>query len=199
MVSPFSPGGRTTRHRAYPERSVRVNSLAPLGRIDIASWPRLHRCALAAGCGVALDADEERVAAADELVALALRELVRLGVLTVVIAGPEDPEPEFLAAARDGAAVVLRAVDRALAAHGRDTGYQITAWLEQAIDSADARAYALALRDPVELPLLELLITTATGTTRVSAALHRDRLAVPEGLADALAWLLVLYAAARTG
>src|SRR3954471_23092167 len=101
-----------------------MNSLAHLGRIDTASWPRLHCCALAIGCGVALDADEERVAAADELVALALLVLVRLGVLALVIDGPEDPDPESLTAVRDGAAVALRAVDRALAAHGRDTGYQ---------------------------------------------------------------------------
>jgi hypothetical protein len=173
-----------------------VNSLAHLGRIDSAAWRRLHRCALATGCGVALDADEERVAAADELVALAVLALVRLGVLALVIDGPEDPAPESLVAARDGAAVALRSLDRALVAHGRDTGYAITAWLEEAIDAADARAYALILRDPVELPLLGLVDAAATATGQVVTALHRDRLGVPEGLAEALASLLVLYAAA---
>jgi hypothetical protein len=86
---------------------------------------------------------------------------------------------------------VLRLLDRALAAHGRDTGYLVDAWLERAFEFAHARARVVSTLDPVELPLGVLVEASAEAVADVVMALHRDRLGVPEGLVDALASLLV--------
>jgi hypothetical protein len=186
-----------------------MNPLQALSTIPAADWPALHRRAIACGCGQAAHPDAERLAAADELVAVAVPELVRLGVLALVADGGPRPPRECASALSCAAATVLRLLDRALAAHGRDTGYAVDAWLERVFECAHARAGVVSRLEPDRLPLgllveaskpdwlpLGLLVeASAEAAADVVTSLHRDRLGVPEGLADALASLLVLYAA----
>jgi hypothetical protein len=173
-----------------------MSSLQHLSTIHAAHWPVLHRRAVAAGCGRALPPDAERMAAADELVAVALPELVRLGVLALVADGESAPPHECASALNGRAATVLRLLDSALAAHARDTGYPVDAWLEHAFEGAHARARVVSTLEPDELPLGILVEASAEAVADVVMALHRDRLGVPEALVDAFASLLVLYAAA---
>jgi len=108
-------------------------------------------------------------------------------------------EVAALASALSGnAAAALRLLDRALAADGRETDYPVEAWRERAFQCAQARALAVS-RIPLERLLLGTLVEAgAEAAADVVVALHRDRLGVPEGLADALASLVVLYAAGVT-
>lgn len=172
-----------------------MNSLQHLSTIDASHWPTLRRRAMAAGCGRVLDPDAERLAAADELVAVAVPELVRLGVFALIADGPRNPPRDCVDAVSANAAAVLRLLDRALGAHGRDTGYPVDAWLEHAFACAHARARVVSTLEPDELPLGTLVEASAEAAADVVMALNRDRLGVPEGLVDALASLLVLYAA----
>jgi hypothetical protein len=172
-----------------------MNPLERLSSIPAADWPGLHRRAVAVGCGCVLHPDAERLAAADELVAVALPELVRLGVLALVAEGQETPPSVCASALGRAAATVLRLVDRALDAHARDTGYAVHAWHQRAWEHAHARAHAVSAMDADELPLGTLVEASAEAAGDVVMALHRDRLGIPEGLADALGSLLVLFAA----
>jgi hypothetical protein len=172
-----------------------MNPLQSLSTIPVADWPALHRRAMACGCGRAVHPDAERLAAADELVALAVPELVRLGVLALVADGGPRPPRECASALSRAAATVLRLLDRALAAHGRDTGYAVDAWLAHLFECAHTRAGVVSTLEPDRLPLGLLVEASAEATADVVTSLHRDRLGVPEGMADALASLLVLYAA----
>ena len=172
-----------------------MNPLQALSTIPAADWPALHGRAMASGCGRAVHPEGERLAAADELVALSVPELVRLGVLALVADGGPNPPRECGCARSRAAATVLRLLDRALAAHGRDTGYAIEAWIERVFECAHPRAGIVSRLEPDRLPLGMLVEASAEATADVVTSLHRDRLGVPEGLADALASLLVLYAA----
>jgi hypothetical protein len=172
-----------------------MNPLHDLSAIDVVQWRELHRRALAAGGGWTVPPELERLAATDELVALAVPEPVFLAVLAVCTEGPREPSPECASALSGTAAGVVRLLDRALAADGRDTGYPVEARRERVFHGAQVRALAVS-RLPLErLPLGTLVEASAEAAADVVMALHRDRLGVPEGLADALASLLVLYAA----
>ena len=74
-----------------------VNSLAHLADIDLAGWEHLHRRAMGMGCARVLDRDDERLAAPDELIALALVELVGLSALAVSATDPRATPPSSTA------------------------------------------------------------------------------------------------------
>ena len=94
------------------------------------------------------------------------------------------------------AAGALRLIDRALAAHGRDVGYSTDAWLDEAIASGHAIIELIASREPARVSLFQIVNRAAASAAGAIQALPRDRLAVPQALGDALADLLVIYAAA---
>ena len=108
-----------------------MNQLAHLTHLALDDLPLAHRLALAAGAGVWLTGEDERISTAHELVALAVPALVRLR--TTALLADADPEPvageSELALESAGA---LRLLDRALAVHGRDHGYLTDAWCQHA-------------------------------------------------------------------
>ena len=172
-----------------------MNPLEHLSVIPSAQWPRLRRLALADGWGRMLDVECERVASAEDLVALTLPWLPSLGALAMLAeCGPQFSREYARVLSRD-AAVVVRLVDGALAADGRDEGYPVAAWLGHAFEHAHERARGAARLTVEESPMSTLVVAAAEALADVVMALHRDRLGVPEGLADGLASLLALYAA----
>jgi hypothetical protein len=168
-----------------------VTRIQRLAKVAVHDWARLYPGALAAGCGSVMGLVDERSAAPDELVAVSLPRFARLGALAALCLRPQQatlPEPEL---AREAAAV-LRLLDCALAAHGRDHGYDVTAWREHAVTNAYAVAADL-LDDAPQMSLVELVEKSGAGVASVIIALHRDRLGVPEALAFAIGPLLLLY------
>jgi hypothetical protein len=172
-----------------------MNPLEHLSGVRSAQWPSLRRRALADGRGCVLDAECEHAAAVEELVALTLPELPFLGVLARLAESRPEPCRECARALSDGAARVLRLVDAALAADGRDRGYPVTAWRERAFEHAHGYASGVARLTLEESPASTLVAAAADALADVVVALHRDRLGVPEGLTDALGSLLAVYAA----
>jgi hypothetical protein len=172
-----------------------MNPLEHLSGLRSAQWPRLRRRALADGRGCVLDPECEHAAAVEDLVALTLPELPSLGVLAMLAESRPEPCRDCARALSDGAAGVLRLVDGALAAHGRDHGYAVTAWLARAFEHAHGYALGVARLTCEESPATTLVVAAADALADVVVALQHDRLGVPEGLADALASLLALYAA----
>jgi hypothetical protein len=172
-----------------------VDSYAHLARIDLNGWQQLHHHAVVMGCGLVIEADIEGVAECDELIAIVLVELVGIGALAACADRPGDPPVEFLDVLREGAAATLRLVDRAIAADGRDVGYSTSAWLQRAMLSVHAQASIVVASDPRSPALLGLVVAAADNAVGAITAIERDYFAVSEGLCDALASLLVLFAA----
>jgi hypothetical protein len=173
-----------------------VSPLHHVSTISPEKWRAHYRQALAAGCGHVIGLEHERLAAPDELVALALPGLVRLGAFALLMDGASAPSPECAGALACEAAGVLRLLDRALAAHGRDHGYRVAAWLEHALGAAQATAVSRVEVDA--MPLSRVVLDAVDAVAAVAMALHRDRLGVPGELADALGSILVLNAAAAS-
>jgi hypothetical protein len=172
-----------------------VSQLHHLSTVSCEKWRALYRQAFAAGCGDVIGLEHERLAAPDELVALALPGLVRLGGFALLVDAASEPAPECARALAREAAGVLRLLDRALAAHGRDNGYRVAAWLEHALGAAQATAGVS--RVEVDAMVLSRVVSEAVdAVAAVAIALHRDRQGVPGGLASALGSILVLYVAA---
>jgi hypothetical protein len=149
-------------------------------------WEAIYTGAVSMGCGVWLAPEDERLAATDELLAEAIPGLVRLGSLIAAHALSPDHGAWTPTLQRQLAGVV-RLLDRALAAHGRDNGYAVTAWRA----SAATNAWAFAEDEP---PLLELVEDAATDVARAFVGVPRDRLGVPDHLALAIGYLLCAYA-----
>jgi len=172
-----------------------VSPLHHLSTVSHEKWRAQYRQALAAGCGRVIGLEHERLAAPDELVALALPGLVRLGAFALLVDAASEPSPECARALAREAAGVLRLLDRALAAHGRDNGYRVAVWLEHALGAAQATAGVS--RVEVDAMALSRVVSQAVdAVAAVAMALHRDRLGVPGELATALGSILVLYVAA---
>src|SRR5436190_2250060 len=155
-----------------------MNPLRHLKSTPVDEWPQLYQRALAAGSGLTIDPEIERVSAADELVALTLPEPVRLGALAVIADGSEWPR-ECARAARQDAAAVLRLLDRALLAHGRDAGYTVDAWREHASIDAFTMVGVVASMQADEQPHTTMIEAIAEAIASVVIALHRDRVGVP--------------------
>src|SRR4051794_4542830 len=111
-----------------------------LPHLSLGEWERLYSVAVAAGGGYVLNRDDERVAPSDELVALAAAELVDLGAVAALVGAREQVPEELAAILARCAAGPLRLLDRALAAHGREHGYQVDVWREYASVTACALA-----------------------------------------------------------
>ncbi|HEY6892235.1 MAG TPA: hypothetical protein VI300_30805 [Solirubrobacter sp.] len=158
-------------------------------------WAELLARAVVDGRGEVLAPEEERLAAVDELLSRSPRELVLLGELAAFISFAPLAAECRRPLARVSAGLI-RLLERALAAHGRDMGYRVEAWRETIVVGAAASAAFLErdLRDEWPLPATIRLAAARIG--EVLPALARDRLAVPELLADAAGELLVIYAAA---
>ena len=140
-------------------------------------------------------ADDERIAAVDELLALTLRELALLGELSA-FASVDPLAADARRPLASTCAALLRLLDSALAAHGRDNGYRVDAWRKQTATTAWAIAAALGEHDDDTWPLPAAIDRTADRIADALTALGRDRVAVPERLVDAAGELLVIYAAA---
>ena len=124
-----------------------------------------------------------------------LPELVRLGALALLADGSRaTPRECAKVVSREGVAV-LRLLDRALAARGRDHGYSVEP-LNHAVVIAHANACDISRRDVDTMPLGTLVLDAANAVGGVVIALHRDRMGVPEDLAHALGSVLVLHVAA---
>jgi hypothetical protein len=159
-----------------------------LAPVDCEDWEALYERASSLGHGELVEPEEERVAATDELLAAVMPAAARTYGRLVGSAFVADSSGARLA--REIAAI-LHVLDAALAAHGRDHGYDVTAWRAAAVATAD-----VAGDEPLDtvalLAFLEEAVRQAAG---VFVALSRDRFAVSERLADALAHVLVVFAA----
>lgn len=164
----------------------------------VLDWPQLYRQAVAAGCGATVHPDEERIAAVDELLALTLRELIVLAELSA-FAAAESLAEEIRRPLAATCAALLRLLDSALAAHGRDNGYRVHAWRERTATTAHAIAAMLDQPHGEVWPLPAAIDRAAHRIAGTLTALGRDRVAVPERLVEAAGELLVIYAAATEG
>jgi len=175
-----------------------MHHFARLARLKLTDLPSHHRLALAAGAGAVLSAEDERLSAADELVALALPPLVRLRAVALLADATQALSDELAAELARAAAAVLRLVDAALSAHGRQHGYLTAAWLDRALLFAHCAISSPRHENPCpcSCPTGHLVDEVAEALSSVVLALHRDRLGVPEALADALSGLLVIYLSA---
>src|SRR4051794_27087144 len=172
-----------------------MKPLEHLSFIPSTQWPRLRGRARADGCGRMLDAECERKAAADQLVALTLPWLPSLGALALLVECGPEPGREYARVLSRDTAVVLRLVDGALAADGRENGYPVAAWLTHAFEQAHERARGVARLTIEQSPASTLVVAAAEALADVVMALDHDPVGVPEGLADGLGSLLALYAA----
>src|SRR3954454_16890731 len=117
-----------------------MNPYDSLSTLPGTAWPALHRRALARGCGDVLDPGDERLAAADQLVAFAVPELVRVGRVALICDGDLELPRDCARALTRATGSAVRLLDRALAAHARDLGYAPGAWLAGALERAHMRA-----------------------------------------------------------
>lgn len=173
-----------------------MSPLEDVSAIAPEQWRELYRVAVASGRGRVICPDEERLATPDELVALTLPDLVRLGALALLADGSLGPPRECAKVVSREVVAVLRLLDRALAAHGRDHGYSVAAWLDQAVSVAHAIACDISRRDVDVMPLGTLVLDAVNAVAGAVVALHRDRMGVPDELAQALGSMLVLYVTA---
>ena len=88
----------------------------------------------------------------------------------------------------------LRLAHRALETHGRDVGYEIGAWIDDALSTAAVEL----VREHDEVPILIQEVRQATlALTQAAAAVPEDRMLVPDRLAKSLRHLLVVYVIAE--
>src|SRR4051794_28238477 len=173
-----------------------MNPFHQLLTVNAAQWRALYRRAVASGCGRIVHVYAQRGAAGGELVALALPPPARPGAFALLAESTDEPSQDCACVLGRKAADVVRLLDGALAADGRDNDYPAAVWLERAFRSAQIHAAAIATQGLDEMPLSTLVEDSAEAVADVLIALPHDRLGVPEGLAEALGSLLVLYAAA---
>ena len=138
-------------------------------------------------------AEEERMCGTLRLIALAILRLPDLALLAQLIHADSE-DRLVLRAARDIAGGALRLAHRALETHGRDVGYEIGAW----IDDAPLTAAVELAREHDEMPVLIEQVRLATlALTQAAAATAEDRMLVPDQLAKTLGHLLVVYVIAE--
>ena len=155
----------------------------------------MHRLALADGHGALISDEEARVAAVDELLHVALPELVALGE-HCAYAHFEPLADDCRRPLARSCAALIRLLDDALARHARDTGYCADVWRASVTTFAGVAAADLRRPVPEDCPLPDALRRVARLIAEALTALPRDRIGVPEPLAMATAELLVVYAAA---
>ena len=127
-------------------------------------------------------AEEERMCGTLRLITLAILRLPDLALLAQLIHADSE-DRLVLRAARDIAGGALRLAHRALETHGRDVGYEIGAW----IDDAPLTAAVELAREHDEMPVLIEQVRLATlALTQAAAATAEDRVLVPDQLAKTL-------------
>ena len=89
-----------------------MNQLAHLVHLRLDDMPLAHRLALAAGAGVWLTAEEERVSTAHELVALAVPALVRLRIPALLADAASEPAVGFTELACESAGALRCSTER---------------------------------------------------------------------------------------
>jgi len=146
--------------------------------------------ALAHGAtNTACRADEERLYGTLRLTTLAILRLPDLAMIAQLV-HLDSEDRVVLRAARDVAGSALRLAYRALETYGRDVGYEIGAWIDDAVLTA---AVELA-RDHDEAPAMIEQVRLATLVlTQAAAAIPEDRMLVPDRLANSLRHLLVVH------
>jgi len=146
-------------------------------------------------------AHEERLHSAVELLAHITTHTPYLTLLVFELADARgDAAARLAREARRHTALVIRLAHRALEVHARDLGYKLDVWRERAVLEADAAPTAAWIEDrDDELGLATAAVIDATiALAAAIAAVYRDRMAVPDHLASALAgWLLCYVQADR--
>jgi hypothetical protein len=165
-----------------------VKTQRRLQTLDDDSWEALYRHAASTGHGQIVEPEEERLAATDELLAAALPALTRLGGRLLAAALCVCDARTNVCCPRESASI-LRLLDCALAAHGRDHGYVVDAWRSTAVTTA------WVIGDDPDVPSPAALMDEVTEQiAAVFVALPRDRLGISEQLAEAIGRMLVVYA-----
>jgi hypothetical protein len=142
------------------------------------------------GCGP----DEERLSGTLRLMTLAIQRLPDLAMIAQLL-HMDNEDRVVLRAARDVTGGALRLAHRALETHGRDVGYEIGAWIDDALFIA---AVELADEPDDEVPVVIKQVRLATlGLTQAAAAIAEDRMLVPHRLAHSLGYLLMIYVIAE--
>lgn len=137
--------------------------------------------------------DEERLYGTLRLMTLAILRLPDLAMIAQLM-HMNDEDRVVLRTGCDVAGGALRLAHRALETHGRDVGYEIGAWIDDALSTA---AVELA-REHDEVPILIQEVRQATlALTQAAAAVPEDRMLVPDRLAKSLRHLLVVYVIAE--
>lgn len=162
-------------------------------------WGARRRAAIVAGRGRCLSPEEERIAATDELLARCIAELIQLAKCAA-LAGVPTLTCDCRRAIEHSSAALLRLLDSALAAHGRDQRYDVTHWRT----ATEARAAAVAADLPARgdedpWPLPAAIDDAAHDIAATLVACHRERMSVPEHITSATSELLVVYAAMAAG
>jgi hypothetical protein len=158
---------------------------------------QLHRRAIADGRGQLLDPDAERLAGADELVALTLPEFASLGVFAMLTGAPSERGGARAIALSHGANGVLPA--------GRPRARRPRTRQRLPHDRLDRTRPPRRPRqgprrgdlEPDELPITMLVEAAAHALAHAVIAFPGDRHGVPEALTDALGSLMDLYALAH--
>ncbi len=171
-----------------------MNPLHDLSVIDTDEWRELHRRALAAAHGSTLLPELERLAATDELLALTVPELVRLAVFAVCTEAPPEPSPQCARAGqqRGGRAAATRSRARRRRPRHRLSRRRLARARVRLRSSARDRRLQASPRMPAARHPRP---GRCRGRRRRGDRAARRPLGIPEGLADALAAVLVLYAA----
>ena len=145
--------------------------------------------------------EEERAYGALRLLSLALLRLPDLALCAHVLDRVEEPDGDRLVAqtVSEIVAGALRLAHWALEVHGRDVGYDTSAWIDGALLRARAALDRQNADEDEEAPMVLDEARTATlALTRATAATAADRMLVPEEVADGLGHLLAIYLIGRT-
>jgi hypothetical protein len=137
--------------------------------------------------------EEDRLCGTLQLVTLAILRLPDLAMIAQLL-HMDSEDRVVLRVACEVAGGALRLAHRALETHGRDVGYEIEAWIDDALFTA---AVELA-GEHDEVPVLIEQVRLATlALTQAAAAIAEDRMLVPDRLANSLGYLLVVYVIAE--
>ena len=153
-----------------------------------------YEVALAHGAtNTACRPDEERLDGALRLITLAILRLPDLAMIAQLM-HTDDEDGVVIRVACDVAGGALRLAHRALETHGRDVGYGIGAWIDDALSTAAIEL----VREHHEVPTLIHEVRQATlALTQAAAGVPEDRMLVPDRLAKSLRHLLVVYVIAE--
>ena len=122
------------------------------------------------------------------LVTLAILRLPDLAMIAQLM-HMDNEDRVVLHAGCDVAGGALRLAHRALETHGRDVGYEIGAWIDDAVLTAAVEL----VREHDEVPVVIEQVRLATlALTQAAAAVPEDRMLVPDRLVTSLRHLLVI-------